>query len=66
MHMTVQELMEDIVEAEEEPPLDPAEASVQAAAIAEQRAKGLKGKAGKIGNLLYGGNMPTWGYMPTC
>jgi hypothetical protein len=60
-----QELMEDIVEADEEPPLD-FTAEPPAGSASEQRGKGPKGKAGKLGKLLYGADNPSWNYVPTC
>ena len=58
--LSVQELMEDIVEAEEEAPLDPADPA------ADQRARSGKGRGGRLGKLLYGAENPSWGYVPTC
>ena len=66
MHVA-QELMEDIVEAEEEPPLDSQDAAAGTAGGGEQRLKGSKGgKSGKIGKLLYGSEGRSWNYVPTC
>lgn len=62
-----QELMEDIVEAEDEPQLDSQDAAAGTAASAEQRPRSGKGsKSGKIGKLLYGAEGRSWNYVPTC
>jgi hypothetical protein len=61
------ELMEDIVEAEEEPPLDSQDAAAGTAGGGEPRPKSGKGsKPGKIGKLLYGSEGRSWNYVPTC
>ena len=59
--------MEDIVEAEEEPPLDSQDTAAGLSAGGEQRPKSGKGnKSGKIGKLLYGAEGRSWNYVPTC